>query len=159
GTEQEIPGAEGFHHHEAATGPLSVPGVLDEQVALAPDRLDLLGLAGVVAQLLAQPRNADVHGAIQAVIFDTAYVVEDVVPAQHRAGVACQVPQEFELLGGEIQHFAVPADFVRLAVDAQPAEAELLGLLALLALAATRAAQEGAQARQQHRGLNGLVDE
>jgi hypothetical protein len=136
--------------------------MLAEQVALAAHGLDARRVFRVVAEFAAQPRNACVDRAVEAVKTDAAQFLQQIVARQDVAGVAGKQPEQVEFGRRQVDGVRRRGGVLRVAwlMRKLPKEFGRLALRALSSAAARCPARgaAGLDARQQQAWLNRLGD-
>jgi hypothetical protein len=138
--------------------------MLAEQVALAAHGLDPRRVFRVVAEFAAQPRNARVDRAVEAVEADAAQFLQQVVARQDAAGVAGEQPEQVEFGGGQVDRVAAEMRAARRLADAEAAESEFVRLAGFAAVAGVAPPGGGGERRSRalmrasrRRGCTGLA--
>src|SRR5438067_101536 len=72
----------------------------------AAHRLDALGAARVVAELLAEPRDVHVDGAVERILGVALGELHQLLAAEHAAGALGEHVEERELVAGEVEALA-----------------------------------------------------
>src|SRR5438876_10827302 len=97
--------------------------VRDEDVAEAPDRLDVLRMRRIVLDDLAQPRDLHVDRAVEHLVLAAARELHQLVARERLARVLHQHLEDGELAGGERDALALPGERARREVELEGPEA------------------------------------
>src|SRR5262245_7764466 len=135
----------------AGRGQPSPIAAADEAIAEAAHGLDEGGVARVVAELLPQPGDEHVDGAVVGLPVEAAGGLQDAVAGEDPAAVPHQQAEQLELRGGQLQGAAGEPGGARLPLDLERPHLDRGA-----ALAAGAAAQHRLQARRQLARLEGL---
>src|SRR5581483_7074533 len=132
-----------------------LPGVGDEQISLAPDRLDALRSLRFAPQFAPQPRDAYVQHAIDPVILAPVEMAKQSLSRLNLTRVRGEMCEQVELTAAQGNGDAVQADRVGGGIDDEPTEAQHRDCGRGVA---PGPAQESSNPCQQHTRLDGLDD-
>src|SRR5262245_21422420 len=101
----------------AGRGQASLIAATDEPVADAPHGLDEGGMAGIVAELLAEPGDEHVDRAVVGLPVEAARGLQDAVAGEDAPAVPHEEREQLELGGGELEGAALEPRRARVPLD------------------------------------------